>query len=38
MAKQMLREPLECLEGGKLADLGFAEDAVRSIRTDYLGI
>ncbi len=37
MAKQMLREPLECLESGKPADLGFAEDAVRRIRTDYFG-
>ena len=37
MAKKMLREPLECLESGKPTDLGFAEDAVRRIRTDHIG-
>ena len=37
MAKKMLREPLECLENGKPADLGFAEDSVRRTRTDHFG-
>jgi hypothetical protein len=33
----MLRESLERLESGKPADLGFAENAVRRIRTDHFG-
>ncbi len=37
MAKKMLREPLDRLENGKPADLGFAEDALRRTRTDYFG-
>jgi hypothetical protein len=37
MAKKMLREPLDRLEHGKPANLGFAEDAVRRIRTDHFG-
>jgi hypothetical protein len=37
MAKKMLREPLDRLENGNPADLGFAEDAVRRMRTDHFG-
>ena len=33
----MLRESLDRLESGKLNDLGFAEHAVRRIRTDHFG-
>jgi hypothetical protein len=37
MMKAMLGEALDRLESGKPTDLGFAEDAVRRIRTDQLG-
>jgi hypothetical protein len=37
MAKKMLREPLDRLESNKPTDLGFAEDAIRRIRTDRFG-
>jgi len=37
MAKKMLRESLAHLESNKPTDLGFAEDAVRRIRTDRFG-
>ena len=38
MARKMLREPLARLESGKPVDLGFAEDALRRIRTDHFGM
>jgi hypothetical protein len=37
MAKKMLRDPLDRLESRKPTDLGFAENAVRRIRTDHFG-
>jgi hypothetical protein len=37
MAKRMLRESLGHLESKKPTDLGFAENAVRRIRTDHFG-
>jgi hypothetical protein len=37
MAKKMLREALDRLESNKPTDLGFAENAVRRIRTDHIG-
>jgi hypothetical protein len=37
VARKMLRESLDRLESGKLNDLGFAEHAVRRIRTDHFG-
>ncbi len=37
MAKKMLREPLDRLENDKPADLGFAEDALKRMRTDHFG-
>jgi hypothetical protein len=33
----MLREALDRLESNKPTDLGFAENAVRRIRTDHFG-
>ncbi|ABG04861.1 hypothetical protein Rxyl_1914 [Rubrobacter xylanophilus DSM 9941] len=36
MAKALLSEALDRLEKGKPADLGFAEDAVRRVRTDTM--
>jgi len=33
----MLRDPLDRLESGEPTDLGFAENAVRRIRTDQFG-
>jgi hypothetical protein len=38
VAKKMLRESLDRLESKKPIDLGFAEDAVRHIRTDRFGM
>ena len=37
VARKMLRESLDHLESNKLTDLGFAENAVRHIRTDHFG-
>jgi hypothetical protein len=37
VAKKLLREPLDRLESNKPTDLGFAEDAIRRIRTDRFG-
>jgi hypothetical protein len=37
VVKKMLREPLVRLENNKPTDLGFAENAVRRIRTDQFG-
>jgi hypothetical protein len=37
MARKMLRDPLDRLESNKSTDLGFAENAVRCIRTDHFG-
>lgn len=36
MAQVMLREVLDRLEGGEVADLGFSEDARRRVRTDRM--
>lgn len=36
VAESLLREALERLEGGEVSDLGFAEDAVRRVRTDRM--
>lgn len=36
MAKALLGEALDRLENGEPADLGFAEDAGRRVRTDKL--
>jgi hypothetical protein len=36
MAKALLSEALDRLETGKPVDLGFAEDAVRRVRTDTM--
>lgn len=36
MTKAMLEEALDRLERGRPTDLGFAEDAVRRVRTDQL--
>ncbi|MEW6635720.1 MAG: hypothetical protein AB1425_02780 [Actinomycetota bacterium] len=37
MAKALLAEALDHLEKGQPVDLGFAEDAVRRVRTDKMG-
>ncbi len=37
MAKAMLRQTLERLEGG-VADVGFSEDALRRVRTDRMEV
>ena len=37
MARKMLRDSLDRLESNKPTDLGFAENAVRRIRTDQFG-
>jgi hypothetical protein len=37
VAKKMLSESLDRLERNKPTDLGFAENAVRRIRTDHFG-
>lgn len=36
MAKVVLTEALDRMERGKPVDLGFAEDAVRRVRTDTM--
>ncbi len=36
MAKDLLRETLDRLENGKVADIGFAEDAIKRVRTDRM--
>lgn len=38
MAKAMLRQTLERLEGGGVADVGFSEDALRRVRTDRMEV
>lgn len=38
MAKALLSEALERLEKGKSVDLGFAEDAVKRVRTDKMEV
>lgn len=36
MAKAMLREALDRLEGGEVTELGFSENAQRRVRTDRM--